>query len=150
MSEADSTDDPPPTAKWRYEPKDREYARTNKARAAGPGPRRYVMPMARADRRIANPAPEVQPQNITARYHNAGAAGEPGHPAFLLHLNEAGKRIEALLVDLSHGSGAPKYHRFGGNLQGDGTFRLTDNDGNTVAPSRSTTAICCWTTTRYP
>ncbi|HZL17790.1 MAG TPA: OmpA family protein [Polyangia bacterium] len=128
MGDPHTDQDPPPDDQFRYEAKHPDYARhPGKPSAMGPGPARHVLRVARADRRLADPASEVQPTRITGRYQNAGAAGDSAGPAFLLHVNQAGKHIEALLVDVSYG--APRYYRFGGDLLGGG-FAVTDADAN--------------------
>ena len=130
MSDANTDLEPPPDDQFRYEAKHPDYARhPGKPGAVGPGPVRHVLRVARADRRLADPASEVQPKRVTGRYQNSGAAGDSDRPPFLLHVNQAGKHIEALLVDLSHAGGTPGYHRFGGNLLG-GKFAVTDADAN--------------------
>jgi len=124
------SEDPRPD--WKYEAKPFHYGRPHDASVAWRGQRHGVVRVARADRRLAEPAPEAPAQTITGRYQNAAAAGHGPGPAFLLHVNQAGKHIEALLVRAS-GAGAPIVeHRLGGDLRG-GRFVLYDADGNSGA-----------------
>jgi outer membrane protein OmpA-like peptidoglycan-associated protein len=132
-------DDPRPD--WKYETKPFHYGRPDDASVVWRGQRHGVVRVARADRRLAQPEPEAPTQTITGRYQNAAAAGRGAGPAFLLHVNQAGKHIEALLVrasESSQSSESPKAsapiaeHRLGGDLRG-GRFILYDADGNSGA-----------------
>src|SRR6516162_3323380 len=102
MSESDHGDgDSAP--RWHYEPKPEGYARAHrKARALGPGPRRSVITIARADRRADPARPDPTEPYITGRYQSDAAAGfgDTGDDC-LLHVNQAGTYIEGLLVDIS-------------------------------------------------
>src|SRR4051812_13349583 len=91
-----------PRGQWRYEPKPRGYVPPGRHEngRTGPGPKRHVVRIARADRRIDDPHPDPRVPHITGRYQSEGAAGDTDGGQYLLHVNQAGKHIEGLLVIL--------------------------------------------------
>jgi len=132
-------EDPKPN--WRYEVKPRLYTPPGQKPpplANKNGPTRAVVRVAPADRRLDDETPpDPQSPDITGRYQSEGAKEASGKPAFLLHVNQAGKHIEGLLVQLpgGHHHGAISQQRFYADLKGDGVFAAaTPNviDGMTV------------------
>jgi outer membrane protein OmpA-like peptidoglycan-associated protein len=126
---ADKTDfdQEDPSPQWRYEVKPRQYVGAGQKPpplAHRNGPTRAVVRIAPADRRVEEPRPDPQTPDITGRYQSDGARDQPGKPAFLLHVNQAGKHIEALLVRLpSPGTGTGiTQQRLAGDLKDDGAF----------------------------
>ncbi len=119
-------EDPKPN--WRYEVKPRLYTPPGQKPpplANKNGPTRAVVRVAPADRRLDNETPaDPQSPDITGRYQSDGAKEASGKPAFLLHVNQAGKHVEALLVRLPHGHqhGSIAQQRFYADLKGDGVF----------------------------
>ncbi len=119
-------EDPKPN--WRYEVKPRLYTPPGQKPpplANKNGPTRAVVRVAPADRRLDNETPaDPQSPDITGRYQSEGAKEASGKPAFLLHVNQAGKHVEALLVRLPHGHqhGSIAQQRFYADLKGDGVF----------------------------
>ena len=117
-----------PKPRWKYEVKPREYATPGRKAppiASKHGPSRSVVRIERADRRLDEPRPDPQASDITGRYQSSGAMGEAGQPSFLLHVNQAGRHLEGLLVQLPRGRGNPaSMQRFEGESKGADAFTV--------------------------
>ena len=134
-----SDEDPKP--EWRYEVKPRQYTPPGQKPpplANKNGPTRAVVRVAPADRRLDNETPaDPQSPDITGRYQSDGAREASRAYGFLLHVNQAGKHVEGLLVRLPRGHvhGSIAQQRFYADLKGGGVFAAatpTVSDGMTV------------------
>lgn len=76
--------------------------------------KRSPVPVARADRRLAPPSPDPQFDNVTGRY-------ETDDDLFTLQVNQAGRHLEAWLVEYS----TKKLSRLQGDLLGSDQFQLS-------------------------
>jgi outer membrane protein OmpA-like peptidoglycan-associated protein len=123
----DATDDGS-KPQWRYELKPGQYmapGQKSPAIARRDGPTRAVIRVGRADRRIDTETPaDPQTPDITGRYQSDGAREASLDHGFLLHVNQAGRHVEGLLVRLprKHTHGPIAKQRFYADLKSDGVF----------------------------
>lgn len=111
-----------PTRQWCLEMKPRGYFPPDRV-APGRKGRRHVIHVGRAERRLADPAPEPSTPDLTGRYQDGAAQGVGDGPQFLMHINQAGKHIEGLMVLLPADGGDAQEHRFSAEV-GSGAVKL--------------------------
>lgn len=107
-----------PDRQWCLEMKPRGYFPPDRV-APGPRGRRHVIHVGRSERRLADPAPESSTPDLTGRYQDGAAWGVGEGAQFLMHINQAGRHLEGLIVRLPPGEAAASEYRFSGEVTGD-------------------------------
>ncbi len=106
-----------PSREWCLEMKPRGYFPPERVTPGRKG-RRHVIHVGRAERRLAEAAPESSTPDLTGRYQDGAAQGLFDGPQFLMHINQAGKHIEGLMVMLPANGGDGQEYRFSAEVGG--------------------------------